>query len=103
MRIKRFNDMTPAGSATWLAGIPTWARAEVWFWTTSNSGSVCSFFPSLLLDAPEDGTVEQIRDQLPGGTSMGYTVGWCHTTGMSNPASYTDHARNAQMNVQAAR
>jgi hypothetical protein len=34
---------------------------------------------------------------------MGHKSGWCHTTGMSNPASYTDHVRNAEMNAQAAR
>jgi hypothetical protein len=34
---------------------------------------------------------------------MGHTVGWCHTTGMSNPANYTDHTRNQSMNAAAAR
>lgn len=97
------NDMTLAGSATWLAGIPTWARAEVYYWTTSDAGSVCSFFPSLLLTDPEDGTVEQIHGQLPGANNMGHTTGWCHTTGMSYPASYTDHVRNQAMNAAAAR
>ncbi|MCC6408659.1 MAG: hypothetical protein IT453_15965 [Planctomycetes bacterium] len=97
------NDMTPSGSATWLAGIPTWARAEVYYWTTSNSGSACNFLASLFLSDPEDGTVEQFRGQLSGAHSMGHTTGWCHTTGMTNPASYTDHARNHQMNAFAAR
>ncbi len=97
------NDMTPAGSATWLAGIPTWARQEVWYWTTSNSGSVCNSITHLFLSSPEDGTVEQARGQLPGANNMGHTTGWCHTTGMSNPASYTDHARNQAMNANAAR
>ncbi|MBI5433277.1 MAG: hypothetical protein HZA52_10650 [Planctomycetes bacterium] len=97
------NDMTTSGAPTWLAGIPTWARAEVYYWTTSNSGSVCNFLASLFLNDPEDGTTEQARGQLPGANSMGHTVGWCHTTGMSNPASYTDHARNQQMNAFAAR
>jgi pimeloyl-ACP methyl ester carboxylesterase len=97
------NDMTTAGSATWLAGIPTWARAEVWYWTTSNSGSVCNFLTNLFLGSPNDGTVEQTRGQLPGAHSMGHVTGWCHTTGMSNPANYTDHARNALMNTNAAR
>jgi hypothetical protein len=97
------NDMTPAGAATWLSGIPSWARAEVSYWTTANSGSVCNFITSLLLTAPEDGTVEMFRGQLPGANSMGHVVGWCHTTGMSNPANYTDHPRNAAMNAAAAR
>ncbi|MBK7877474.1 MAG: hypothetical protein IPJ77_17360 [Planctomycetes bacterium] len=97
------SDMTPSGSATWLAGIPTWARDQVWYWTTSNSGSACNFLTSLFLSDPEDGTVEQVRGQLPGAHSMGHVTGWCHTTGMSNPANYTDHARNQAMNAAAAR
>jgi pimeloyl-ACP methyl ester carboxylesterase len=97
------DNMTPAGAATWLAGIPTWARAEVSYWTTSNSGSACNFFTGLLLADPEDGTVEQFRGQLPGGNNMGHVVGWCHTTGMSNPANYTDATRNQAMNTAAAR
>jgi hypothetical protein len=95
--------MTPAGSATWLAGIPSWARAEVSYWTTANSGSACSGLTDFLLTDPEDGTVEMFRGQLPGGNSMGHVTGWCHTTGMSNPANYTDHARNQAMNAAAAR
>ncbi|MFN0243738.1 MAG: choice-of-anchor X domain-containing protein [Planctomycetota bacterium] len=98
------NNMTPAGAATWLAGIPTWARAEVYFWTTSNSGSTaCNTLASFLLSDPEDGTVEQFRGQLPSGNSMGHVTGWCHTTGMSFPANYTDHVRNQAMNAAAAR
>lgn len=97
------NDMTPSGSTTWLAGIPTWARAKVWYWTTSNSGSACNLITDLLLTNPEDGTTEQFRGQLPGANAMGHVTGWCHTTGMSNPANYTDHARNALMNTNAAR
>ncbi len=97
------NDMTPAGSATWLAGIPSWARAQVFFLTTSNVGAVCNFLTSLFLADPEDGTTEMVRGQLPGGNSLGHVTGWCHTTGMSNPAQYTDHARNAERNLQAAR
>jgi hypothetical protein len=97
------NDMTPTGSATWLAGIPSWARAEVYYWTTSNSGAACSAFTDFLLTNPEDGVVEMFRGQLPGAHSMGHVIGWCHTTGMSNPAAYTDHTRNAEMNAQAAR
>jgi hypothetical protein len=97
------NDMTPSGSAAWLAGIPSWARAEVFYWTTSNSGSACNFFTGLILDDPEDGTVEMVKGQLTGANNMGHVIGWCHTTGMSDPANYTDHVRNAQMNATAAR
>jgi hypothetical protein len=97
------DNMTPAGSATWLAGIPSWARAEVSYWTTSNSGSACNFLTGLLLADPEDGTVEKARGELVGGVSMGHSLGWCHTTGMSNPANYTDATRNQAMNAAAAR
>lgn len=98
------NNMTPAGAATWLAGIPTWARAEVYFWTTSNSGSTaCNALTSFFLSDPEDGTVEQFRGDLPSGNGMGHVTGWCHTTGMSFPANYTDHVRNQAMNAAAAR
>ena len=97
------NNMTPSGSATWLSGIPSWARQEVWYWTTSNTGSACNAITDLFLSNPEDGTVEQFRGQLSGANNMGHTTGWCHTTGMSNPASYTDHARNQVLDANAAR
>jgi hypothetical protein len=97
------SNLTTSGAATWLAGIPTWARAEVSYWTTSNSGAACNFLSGLLLTDPEDGTVERTRGQLPGANSMGHVVGWCHTTGMSNTANYLDHGRNVQMDAAAAR
>jgi hypothetical protein len=97
------NDMTPSGAAAWLAGIPSWARAEVWFWTTSDGGSACNALTNLFLVSPNDGTVEVVHGQLPGGNAMGNTTGWCHTTGMVYPASYTDHTRNQAMNAAAAR
>lgn len=96
-------NLTPSGSSTWLASIPSWARAEVFTWTTSNSGSACNSLVDFLLTNPEDGTVEKTRGELPGGNNMGHVTGWCHTTGMSNPANYTDAARNALMNANAAR
>jgi hypothetical protein len=97
------DDMTTSGAPLWLAGIPSWARKEVYYWTTQNSGSACNFFTNLILSSPNDGTIEMVKGQLPGAHSMGHKLGWCHTTGMSNPASYTDHVRNAEMNAQAAR
>jgi hypothetical protein len=97
------NDMTPSGGPLWLTGIPTWARSRVYFWTTQNSGSACNFLTGLLLTDPEDGTVEMFSGQLVGANSMGHVTGWCHTTGMSDPASYTDHARNGERDAQAAR
>ncbi|MEO6708406.1 MAG: conditioned medium factor, partial [Planctomycetota bacterium] len=97
------NDMTPAGAATWLAGIPTWARAEVFTWTTSDAGTPCNAFTNLFLANPEDGTVEKTRAELPSGNNMGHVTGWCHTTGMTSPASYTDQVRNLLMDAAAAR
>ena len=97
------DDMTTTGAPAWLAGIPTWARKEVYYWTTQNSGSACNFFTNLVLSSPNDGTIEMVKGQLPGANSMGHKSGWCHTTGMSNPASYTDHVRNVEMNAEAAR
>ncbi len=97
------DDMTPSGSAAWLAGIPSWARAEVHYWTTSNAGSACNFFTNLVLGSPNDGVIEMARGQLPGATNHGHKTGWCHSTGMSNPAHYTDAVRNAEMNAAAAR
>lgn len=97
------DDMTTSGAPVWLAGIPTWARKEVYYWTTQNSGSACNFFTNLVLSSPNDGTIEMVKGQLPGANSMGHKSGWCHTTGMSNPASYTDHVRNVEMNAEAAR
>ncbi|MCY2960640.1 MAG: hypothetical protein NTY35_10785 [Planctomycetota bacterium] len=97
------NDMTTGGAPIWLAGIPTWARSKVYYWTTQNSGSACSALANLWLGQPNDGTTERDRGQLPGANSMGHITGWCHTTGMSNPASYTDATLNAERNAQAAR
>ncbi|MEM9802076.1 MAG: choice-of-anchor X domain-containing protein [Planctomycetota bacterium] len=96
-------DLTPGGAATWLAGIPTWARAEVYYYTTANDGSACQFLTDLLLSNPEDGTTERSRGQLPGGNNMGHVTGWCHTTGMSDPPQYDDGSRNAVMDAAAAR
>jgi hypothetical protein len=81
------DDMTTSGAPVWLAGIPTWARAEVSYWTTQNSGSACNFLTNLVLGSPNDGTVEKDRGQLPGANSMGHVTGWCHTPGMSYPAN----------------
>ncbi|MFT5732182.1 MAG: hypothetical protein ACJAZN_003262 [Planctomycetota bacterium] len=97
------NNMTPGGAATWLAGIPNWARAEVYYYTTANDGGACQFFTDLLLSNPEDGTTERSRGQLPGAQNMGHVTGWCHTTGMSDPAQYTDSSRNVILDVEAAR
>lgn len=97
------NNQTPGGAATWLAGIPSWARAEVYYYTTANDGSACQFLTNLLLSNPEDGTTERSRGQLPGAQNMGHVTGWCHTTGMTDPPQYSDSSRNAVLNAEAAR
>ncbi len=97
------DDLAPAGSTLWLAGIPMWARAEVHYWTTSTGGFWCNFATNLVLSNPEDGVVEQSRAQLVGGNSEGHKTGWCHTTGMNDPAQYNDQSRNSEMDAQAAR
>lgn len=98
------DNLTPSGAVTWLAGIPTWARREVYYYTTANSGFfACQLLTALLLSNPEDGTTEREAGQLAGGNNMGHVTGWCHTTLMSQPAQYRDGARNAILDALAAR
>ncbi len=100
-------DLTPEGSALWLAGIPSANRAEVSYWTTSFEDGFgfdfCNFVTDFLLSDPDDGVIERARGQLPGANNMGHTEGQCHTTGMRDPAQYTDVSRNIEMNANAAR
>jgi hypothetical protein len=101
-------DLSVDGAALWLSTIPTWARAEVFYWTTQYldlpfSFDTCEFVADFFLADPNDGVVELFRGQLPGGNSMGHKQGWCHTTGMDDPAQYFDTARNTEMNANAAR
>ncbi|MFT5048724.1 MAG: hypothetical protein ACI8QZ_000111 [Chlamydiales bacterium] len=97
-------DLSVSGAAMWLAGIPSWARDEVYYWTTTDAGSACSSLANLFLDDDDnDGTVERLRGQLPGGHGLGHIPGWCHTTGMTYPASYGDSMLNAERNAQASR
>ncbi|MCA9311928.1 MAG: hypothetical protein KDA21_12025, partial [Phycisphaerales bacterium] len=101
-------DMTYDGAAAWLSGIPTWARQRVNYHTTSFndppfSYDYCNFATDFFLTDPEDGVVEQWAGQLPGAVNRGHVTGWCHTTGMRDPAQYTDASRNATMNQEAAR
>ncbi|NYI17339.1 hypothetical protein FHR53_000640 [Xanthomonas arboricola] len=102
-------DMTYDGAKAWLAGIPADARAKVNYYTTSfaktnwYTNDYCNAASDLVLNDPEDGTVEQVNAQLPGGVNRGHTTGQCHTTGMRDPAQYLDANRNAVMNANAAR
>ncbi|MCC8539680.1 choice-of-anchor X domain-containing protein [Xanthomonas axonopodis pv. poinsettiicola] len=102
-------DLTYDGAKAWLAGIPADARAKVNYYTTSfaktnwYTNDYCNAASDLVLNDPEDGTVEQANAQLPGGVNRGHTTGQCHTTGMRDPAQYLDANRNAVMNSNAAR
>ncbi|GAB4113912.1 MAG: conditioned medium factor [Wenzhouxiangellaceae bacterium] len=101
-------DLTYSGAASWLAGIPSWARAQVNYYTTSFTDvwwrwDYCNIASDLVLSDPEDGTTERTYGQLPGAINRGHKTGWCHTTGMRDPAQVTDASRNSVMNSQAAR
>ncbi len=101
-------DLTDAGAAAWLSSIPTWARQRVYYHTTSFADppggfDYCNLLSGFFLSDPEDGVVEMSAGQLPGANNMGHKEGWCHTTGMQDPAQYLDSARNADMNANAAR
>ncbi|MEO8671695.1 MAG: choice-of-anchor X domain-containing protein [Tahibacter sp.] len=102
------NDLSYSGASAWLAGIPTWARAKVNYYTTSFKSTnwwtndYCNFATDLVLSDPEDGTTEQVNGQLTGATNRGHTTGQCHTSGMRDPAQYLDSSRNATMNANAA-
>jgi hypothetical protein len=102
------NDLTYSGAASWLSGIPTWARAKVYYHTTSFTDvwyryDYCSMATDAFLGDPEDGVVEKAYAQLSGANNLGHKTGWCHTTGMRDPAQTQDSARNSNMNTNAAR
>jgi len=102
-------DMTYDGASAWLAGIPSWARAKVNYYTTSFKSTnwwtndYCNFASDLVLSDPEDGTTEKAYGQLPGAVNQGHVTGQCHTAGMRDPAQYLDAGRNGAMNSNAAR
>ena len=102
------NNLTPSGSAAWLAGIPTWARNRVNYYTTSFRDrrwryDYCNIVTDLFLSDPDDGVIERSRGQLSGGLNRGHKTGWCHTVDMRDPGQTTDSSRNAVMNVLANR
>jgi hypothetical protein len=102
------SNLTYSGASSWLAGIPTWARAKVNFYTTSFTDRAwlydyCNMATDVLLSDPEDGTTEKAKGQLSGAVNQGHKTGWCHTSGMRDPAQVTDSSRNSTMNANAAR
>ena len=101
-------DLTYSGAASWLAGIPSWARDDVNYYTTAFKDywwryDYCHLVTDLLLNDPDDGTTEKSRGQLSGGINRGHKSKWCHTSGMRDPAQTTDSSRNSTMNSNAAR
>lgn len=101
-------NLTYSGAASWLAGIPSWARAKVHYSTTSFTDvwyryDYCNVATDLFLSDPDDGVVERAYAQLSGANNRGHKTGWCHTSGMRDPAQTSDSARNADMNANAAR
>lgn len=103
------SNLTYSGAASWLAGIPSWARGQVNYYSTAfrttnwYTNDYCNFASDLVLSDPEDGTVERSYAQLPGGINRGHVSGQCHTNGMRDPAQYLDASRNSVMNANAAR
>lgn len=102
------NDLTYNGSAAWLSGIPSWARAKVHYSTTSFTDvwyryDYCNAGTDLFLNDPDDGVVERDYAQLPGANNRGHKTGWCHTSGMRDPSQTADSSRNSDMNANAAR
>jgi hypothetical protein len=101
-------DLTYSGASAWLAGIPSWARSQVHYSTTSFTDKwwrydYCQIASDLLLSDPDDGVVEKWSGQLSGANNRGHKTGWCHTSGMRDPAQTTDSSRNADMNANARR
>ena len=102
------NNLTYSGAASWLSGIPSWARAKVHYSTTSFTDvwyryDYCNVATDLFLSDPDDGVVERAYAQLSGANNRGHKTGWCHTSGMRDPAQTSDSSRNADMNANAAR
>ncbi len=102
------NNLTYSGAASWLANIPTWARAKVYYHTTSFTDvwyryDYCNIATDPFLSDPDDGVVERSYAQLTGANNLGHKTGWCHTGGMRDPSQTTDASRNSNMNANAAR
>ena len=88
-------DMTYGGASTWLAGIPTWARAQVYYYTTSFTDKwwrydYCNIVTESLLGDPDDGATEKAKGQLSGANSKGHKTGYCHTSEMREPKQGDD-------------
>jgi len=102
------SNLTTSGASSWLAGIPTWARNQVNYYTTSFSTKwwrydYCNIATDLFLSDPEDGVIEKSRGQLSGASNRGHKTGWCHTDGMRDTGQARDSSRNSTMSNYAKR
>jgi hypothetical protein len=102
------SNLTVSGGGSWLSGIPTWARSQVNYYTTSFTTKWwrpdwCNFASDIILSDPEDGTTEKSRGQVSGAVNRGHKTGQCHTDGMRDMAQTRDSGRNSTMNSNAAR
>ena len=102
------SNLTTSGANTWLAGIPTWARNAVNYYTTSPTTKWwrpdwCQIVTDPFLRDPDDGTTEKHRGQLSGGVNRGHKTGQCHTDGMRDMAQTKDSGRNNTMSSNASR
>ncbi len=102
------SNLTTSGASSWLAGIPTWARSKVNYFTTSNTDrwwqyNYCSLATDLFLSDPDDGVIEKFRGQLSGATNQGHKTGWCHTLDMNYSGQTSDSNRNYSMSANANR
>ncbi|HOP23097.1 MAG TPA: conditioned medium factor, partial [Gammaproteobacteria bacterium] len=102
------SNLTTSGASSWLSGIPTWARNEVHYYTTSFETKwwrydYCSMGTDVFLSDPEDGVIEKSRGQLSGGNNKGHKTGWCHSSDMRDPAQTADSSRNSTMSSYAKR
>ncbi len=102
------SNLTTSGASSWLAGIPTWARNKVNYYTTSFTDKWwrpdwCNIATDIFLSDPDDGVIERSRGQLSGASNRGHKTGQCHTTGMRDMAQTRDSGRNSTMSNNAAR
>lgn len=101
-------NLTYDGAALWLSGIPSWARSRIYYHTTSFTDrwwayDYCNIASDLFLSDPDDGVIERWAGQLSGASNLGHKTGWCHTSGMRDPAQTSDSSRNSNMNTYANR
>ncbi|MCF6318331.1 MAG: conditioned medium factor [Proteobacteria bacterium] len=102
------SNLTTSGASSWLSGIPTWARNQVNYYTTSFATKwwrydYCSIATDLFLSDPEDGVTERSRGQLSGANNRGHKTGWCHTNNMRDTGQTRDSGRNSTMSNYARR